>query len=39
LQKAYEERSTSMAYLKVDPALDAFRSDPRFLAFARSIRF
>lgn len=39
LQRAYEERSTSMAYLKVDPALNAFRSDPRFAAIAQTIRF
>ena len=39
LQRAYDERSTSMAYLKVDPALNPFRSDPRFAAIERSIRF
>jgi len=39
LQRAYDERSTSMAYLKVDPSLNAFRSDRRFAAMAKSIRF
>jgi DNA-binding winged helix-turn-helix (wHTH) protein/TolB-like protein/Flp pilus assembly protein TadD len=39
LQRAYDERSTSMAYFKVDPALNDFRSDPRFAAIAQSIRF
>jgi DNA-binding winged helix-turn-helix (wHTH) protein/TolB-like protein len=39
LQRAYDERSSSMAYLKVDPAWNNLRSDPRFAAIARSIRF
>jgi tetratricopeptide (TPR) repeat protein len=39
LQRAYDERSTSMAYLKVDPAWNGFRSDPRFATIAQSIRF
>ena len=39
LQKAREDRSTSMAYLKVDPNLSEYRSDPRFAALAKSIRF
>jgi hypothetical protein len=30
LEKAYEERSLMMMYLKVVPNLDALRSDPRF---------
>ena len=30
LQKAYEDRSTALVYLKVDPAWDSLRSDPRF---------
>jgi TolB-like protein/Tfp pilus assembly protein PilF len=39
LQKGYEDRSTSMAYLKVDPVLKDFRSDPRFVSLAQRIRF
>jgi hypothetical protein len=39
LQKGYEDRSTSMAYLKVDPNLSEYRSDPRFAVIARSVRF
>ncbi len=39
LQKAYEDRSTSMAYLKVDPILKDYRSDPRFAALAQRIGF
>jgi eukaryotic-like serine/threonine-protein kinase len=31
LQKAYEDRSAGLLYLKVDPAFDSIRSDPRFL--------
>jgi serine/threonine-protein kinase len=30
LEEAYEARSGSLSYLKVDPALDSLRSDPRF---------
>ena len=32
LQKAYDDRSTGLVYLKVDPAWDGVRSDPRFAA-------
>ncbi len=39
LKKGFEDRSTSMAYLKVDPAMKNFRSDPRFEALAKNIRF
>jgi DNA-binding winged helix-turn-helix (wHTH) protein/TolB-like protein/Flp pilus assembly protein TadD len=39
LERGYEDRSTSMAYLKVDPILKDFRSDPRFAALAQRIRF
>jgi eukaryotic-like serine/threonine-protein kinase len=31
LQKAYEDRSAGLLYLKVDPAFDSVRSDPRFV--------
>jgi DNA-binding winged helix-turn-helix (wHTH) protein/TolB-like protein/Tfp pilus assembly protein PilF len=39
MKRAYEEHSTSMAYLKVDPAFNAFHSDPRFVAVSQSLRF
>jgi len=39
LRKSYEDRSTSMAYFKVDPILKDYRSDPRFAALAQHIRF
>lgn len=35
LEKAYELRSTSMPWIKVDPSLDPLRSDPRFSALLR----
>jgi len=39
LEKGYQDRSTSMAYLKVDPILKDYRSDPRFAALAQRVRF
>ena len=30
IQKAYEERSDYMVYLKTEPSVDGFRSNPRF---------
>jgi hypothetical protein len=39
LEKGYEDRSTSMAYLKVDPVLKDYRSEPRFAALEQRIRF
>jgi len=30
VQKAYEERSDYMVYLKTEPAFDRLRPDPRF---------
>lgn len=39
LEKAYQEKSTSMAYLKVDPSLSDLRSDARFPWLAHRIKF
>jgi serine/threonine-protein kinase len=38
LEKAYEDRSYQLIYLKVDPAFDVLRSDPRFADLIRRIR-
>jgi TolB-like protein/DNA-binding winged helix-turn-helix (wHTH) protein len=35
LEKAYEERPSWIAWIKVDPVLDPLRSDPRFSALLR----
>jgi DNA-binding winged helix-turn-helix (wHTH) protein/TolB-like protein len=37
LEKAYGERSNSLVYLKLDPAFDSLRSDPRFAALVARI--
>ena len=37
LERAYEERSTVLAYLLIDPRLASLRDDPRFLALARRL--
>jgi len=37
LERAYEERSTVLAYLRIDPRLAPLRDDPRFLALARRL--
>jgi DNA-binding winged helix-turn-helix (wHTH) protein/TolB-like protein/tetratricopeptide (TPR) repeat protein len=39
LQKAYEDRSTGMAFLRTDPELSSLHSDPRFEELARRISF
>jgi len=37
LEKAYEERSVTLSYLKVNPILDPLRSDPRFEALVAKV--
>ena len=37
LERAYEERSTVLAYLLIDPRLAPLRDDPRFLALSRRL--
>jgi tetratricopeptide (TPR) repeat protein len=39
LERAYEERSYGLAYLKVHPRFDPLRSDPRFQKFLARMRF
>jgi DNA-binding winged helix-turn-helix (wHTH) protein/TolB-like protein/Flp pilus assembly protein TadD len=39
LQKAYEDRSTSMVFLKLDPELTSLHSDPRFEQLSQRINF
>jgi len=37
LEKAYEDRSVGLAWLKADPIFDSLRSDPRFTALLERI--
>lgn len=37
LEKAYEERSYWLTFLRVDPLLDSLRSDPRFTDLQRRV--
>jgi len=37
LDKAYEERSSSLVYLKVEPSFDSLRKDPRLVDLLRRI--
>jgi eukaryotic-like serine/threonine-protein kinase len=37
LERAYQERSDGLVFLKVDPRLDRLRSDPRFASLVRRV--
>jgi len=37
IEKAYEDRSAWLVYLKVDPLFDSLRSDPRFVDLLRRV--
>jgi TolB-like protein/Flp pilus assembly protein TadD len=39
LEKAFEERSTLLTYLKMDPRFDSLRGDPRFKSMLRRLNF
>ncbi|HET9326000.1 MAG TPA: protein kinase [Candidatus Eisenbacteria bacterium] len=39
LERAYQERSTVLAYLRIDPRLAPLRSDPRYSALVRRLGF
>ena len=39
LEKAYEERSDSLAWFRFDPESKSLRSDPRFSALMRKVGF
>lgn len=39
LQKAVEDRSTSMVFLRTDPELGGLRSDPRFVEISKLVNF
>jgi TolB-like protein/DNA-binding winged helix-turn-helix (wHTH) protein/Tfp pilus assembly protein PilF len=39
LEKAYEDRSNGLVFLKVEPELDSLRTDPRFLSLQRKLNF
>ena len=39
LEKAYQERSGGLRYLKMDPRYDPLRSDPRFQDLLRRLHF
>jgi len=39
LDKAFDERSTLLTYLKMDPRFDSLRAEPRFQAMLRRLNF
>jgi hypothetical protein len=38
LERAYQERSTVLAYLRLDPRLAPLRSDPRYADLVRRLQ-
>jgi tetratricopeptide (TPR) repeat protein len=39
LERAYEQRSSSMPWLKIEPKFDSVRSDPRYIDLLRRVGF
>jgi hypothetical protein len=39
LEKAYEDRDISLAFIKVEPRWDEYRSDPRFMDLMQRVGF
>lgn len=39
LEKAFNDRSNGLVFLKVEPALDSLRQNPRFLALQHKLNF
>jgi len=39
LEKGYKEHSPTLYFLKIDPALDPLRSEPRFQDLTRRMKF
>ncbi len=39
LEKAYGDRSNGLVFLKVEPALDPLRTNPRFVALQAKMNF
>ncbi len=39
LEKAFNDRSNGLVFLKVEPALDGLRQNPRFIALQKKLNF